>query len=182
VQNCNDAPWWTSLRNPIDPKKFPSYFEPGRTLGLRTQMSLSILEGQEKFSLDDIKRLKFSTNMLLADRVKPDLVRALKAVEKPSEEIRSGLKVMEDWDNHVSAESRGGVLFERFWQQYTNTIGRVRVAFRKRPGHLCRGSQGQGQRRQRRSGSGIREHAEGPRDRACRPCGSELCDRHREMR
>ena len=129
VQNCNDAPWWTSLRNPIDPKKFPSYFEPGRTLGLRTQMSLSILEGQEKFSLDDIKRLKFSTNMLLADRVKPDLVRALKAVEKPSEEILSGLKVMEEWDNHVSAESRGGVLFERFWQQYTNSIGRVRVAF-----------------------------------------------------
>ncbi len=129
VQNCNDAPWWTSLRNPLDPNNYPSYFEPGRILGLRTQMSLSILEGQEKFSLDEIKRLKFNNHMLLADRVKPDLIRALKAVQQPSEELRSGLRVMEAWDNEVSAESSGGVLFERFWQVYTNTIGRVRAAF-----------------------------------------------------
>ncbi len=132
VQNCNDAPWWTSLRNPLDPKNYPSYFEPGRILGLRTQMSLSILEGQEKFSLEDIKRLKFSTNMLLADRVKPDLLRALKAVANPSGDLRSGIQVMEAWDNHASADSRGAVLFERFWQLYTNSVGRVRVAFEQK--------------------------------------------------
>ena len=37
----------------------------------------------------------------------------------------------------------------------------MRVAFRKRKGHLRRGSQGQGQCRQGRRGSRIREHAEG---------------------
>jgi acyl-homoserine-lactone acylase len=36
---------------------------------------------------------------------------------------------MQQWNNDVAADSRGGVLFERFWQTYTGTIGKVRVAF-----------------------------------------------------
>jgi acyl-homoserine-lactone acylase len=66
LQNCNSAPWRTSLRDPLDPKKYPSYIEPGGTLGLRSQMSLAMLESQEKFSLADVLRLKFNTKMLLA--------------------------------------------------------------------------------------------------------------------
>jgi acyl-homoserine-lactone acylase len=118
VQNCNDPPWWTSLRNPLDPKKYPSYIEPGRTLGLRTQMSLEMLEGQEKFSLAEVMRLKFNPKMLLADRVKPDLIKAIKQVKAPSEDLQRGLAVLEAWDNRTAAESKGGVLFQRFWDTY----------------------------------------------------------------
>lgn len=112
VQNCNDPPWWTSLRNPLDKKRYPSYFEPGRTLGLRTQMSLEMIESREKFSLEDVMRLKNNTRMLLADRVKPDLLKALRAVNHP------GAALMETWDNYTNAQSRGAVLFQRFWDQY----------------------------------------------------------------
>ena len=114
VQNCNDPPWWTSLRNPLDLKRYPSYHEPGRTLGLRTQMSLEMLESKEKFSLDDVKRLKFNERMLLADRVKTDLIRALDA--------SPGRAALEAWDNTTTAGSRGGVLFQRFWDTYSKAI------------------------------------------------------------
>ncbi len=122
VQNCNDPPWWTSLRNPLDPKKYPTYFEPGRTLGLRTQMSLELLENRGKFSLDDVKRMKYHTRMLLADRVKPDLVKAARAAADAGEDLKRGLASLEAWDNNVSATSRGGVLFQRFWDTYREAV------------------------------------------------------------
>jgi len=122
VQNCNDPPWWTSLRNPLDPKKYPSYFEPGRTLGLRTQMSLAILESRPRFSFEEIRRLKFHTGMLLADRVKPDLVKAARAAANAGEDLKRGLAVLDAWDNQVSSTSRGGVLFQRFWDTHTAAV------------------------------------------------------------
>lgn len=127
VQNCNDAPWWTSLRNVLDPKRYPSYIEPGVPLRLRSQMSLEMLESQEKFSLDDVIRLKFNARMLLADRVKPDLIKALKqAIERSPDhaidDLKRGLKVIEAWDNQTTAGSRGGVLFQQFWNTYSRAV------------------------------------------------------------
>jgi acyl-homoserine-lactone acylase len=122
VQNCNDPPWFTSLRDPLDPKKYPSYFEPGRQLGLRGQMSLEMLESREKFTLEDVKRLKFNTKMLLADRVKPDLMRAMRRAANPSEDLKRGLAALETWGNQVAAASRGAVLFQRFWDTYQAAV------------------------------------------------------------
>jgi acyl-homoserine-lactone acylase len=122
LQNCNSAPWWTSLRDPLDPKKYPPYIEPGGTLSLRSQMSLEMLESQEKFSFDDVRRLKFNTKMLLADRVKPDLIKAIKQMDHPSSDLRKGLAVLETWDNRTSKDSRGGVLFKRFWDLYSGAV------------------------------------------------------------
>jgi acyl-homoserine-lactone acylase len=119
TQNCNNPPWYTSLRDPLDAKKYPGYLEQERGLGLRPQAALEMLNGQEKFSLEDVIRLKFNTKMLLADRVKPALVQALRETKTLSADQRRGLKIMEDWDNRVSAGSRGGVLFARFWDMYS---------------------------------------------------------------
>ena len=118
VQNCNDPPWWTSLGELLDPAKYPSYTEPGHRLLLRSQMSLEIMQRKEKFSLEDVKRLKYQEKILLADRVKPDLVTAVRSVQNPSEELKKGLAVIEAWDNTVARDSRGAVLFKRFWDTY----------------------------------------------------------------
>lgn len=122
LQNCNDAPWWTSLRDPLDPRKYPSYVEPGVPLRLRSQMSLAMLEGQEKFSVEDVMRLKFNPRMLLADRVKPGLVQAIQDVKSLSADLQSGLKILQAWDNRTAADSRGGVLFQRFWDTYSAAV------------------------------------------------------------
>jgi acyl-homoserine-lactone acylase len=57
--------------------------------------------------------------MLLADRVKPDLIKAIQQAVNPSADLKRGLAVMEQWNNLVAAESRGGVLFQRFWDTYS---------------------------------------------------------------
>jgi len=141
VQNCNDPPWWTSLRNLLDPTKYPSYTEPGHRLQFRSQMSLEMMEGQQKFSLEDVKRLKYNPKMLLADRVKADLIKALKSAANPSDDLKRGLAVMEAWDNTVARASRGGVLFRRFWDSY---VGLSKTPYAvawdsKKPGTTPRG-------------------------------------------
>jgi len=119
TQNCNNPPWYASLRDRLDPRKYPSYLEEARGLALRPQMALAMLESQEKFSLEDVIRLKFNTRMLLADRVKPALLQALQNAAQPSADLQSGMKVLEAWDNRVSATSKGAVLFQRFWDTYS---------------------------------------------------------------
>lgn len=123
IQNCNNPPWFVSLRDPIDSSAYPTYFERGE-LALRPQMSLEMLESQRRFSLEDVKRLKFNTKMLVAERVWPDLIRALKSRASQSEDLRLGLEAMEAWDQRVSASSRGAVLFQRFWDQYLQAAPR----------------------------------------------------------
>ncbi len=121
TQNCNNPPWFPSLRDPIDASKYPSYFERGE-LGLRPQMALEMLESQAKFSMEDVKGLKFNNKMLLADRVKPDLVKALKAMPNRSDDLQKGLAVLEAWDNQAATTSKGAMLFLQFWDRYANAV------------------------------------------------------------
>ncbi|HKA20697.1 MAG TPA: penicillin acylase family protein [Blastocatellia bacterium] len=117
IQNCNNPPWYTSLKDRIDPTKFRSYFERSE-LALRPQLALEMLERQSRFSLDDVKRMKFNTKMLIADRLKPDLIKAIRATPAPSDDLRKGLAVLESWDNTASADAKGAVLFQRFVDNY----------------------------------------------------------------
>jgi len=124
IQNCNNGPWYTSLKNSIDSGNFPRYLEEERELALRPQAALEMLNGDEKFSFEDVVRLKYNTKMLLADRVKPALVRAILESGELPEDLRRGLEAIESWDNHVSAASRGAVLFQRFWDTYSQANAR----------------------------------------------------------
>ncbi len=116
VQNANNPPWFTSLRDPIDPARFPSYFERG-PLGLRPQVVLEALDGDRRFSPEDVRELKFTTRLLLAERVLPDLLAAARRVETPTPDLASGIEVLSSWDRRVAATSVGAVLFREFWEQ-----------------------------------------------------------------
>jgi acyl-homoserine-lactone acylase len=121
IQNANNPPQFVSLRDPIDMSRFPSYFERG-PLALRPQLALQMLDGQSRFSVADVIRLKYSPRMLLADRVKPHLIRAVRASASASEDARAGADVLEGWDNTVSASSRGSFLFQQFWDSYSGAV------------------------------------------------------------
>ena len=121
IQNANNPPWFVSLRDPIDPRTYPRYLERG-ALALRPQLALDLLETRETFSVNDVIDLKFNTRMLLAERVKPALIDALKAAPSPSADVRAGLTALEAWDGRVSAGSRGAVLFQRFWDAYAAEV------------------------------------------------------------
>lgn len=117
VQNANNPPWFATVRERLDPKNFPPYMEQGAP-GLRPQMALTMLESKQRWSPDDIVRLKYATDMLLPRRVLPDLFAAGAAVPSPSADLRTGLRILRSWDRKAAARSRGAVLFQNFWNIY----------------------------------------------------------------
>lgn len=119
VRNENDPPYFTNLHRPLERAKYPENF-PEVRLRLRSQHSLELLHNKRKFSLEDVVREKHSMRMLLADRVKADLVAAVRASD-PAPEVAAAIELIERWDNTVAAESRGAVLFERWWSHYLAT-------------------------------------------------------------
>jgi acyl-homoserine-lactone acylase len=121
VQNANNPPRYVSGADPIDMETRPSYVERG-ALGLRPQLALRLLGERAKYSPDDLIALKFETRMLLADRVKPALIDALRAGRSLDPDAQAGLATLEAWDGRVAATSRGAALFIRFWDTYAAEV------------------------------------------------------------
>ena len=121
VQNANNSPWYTSLRDRLDPARFPSYVE-RRPLALRPQRALQMLEARDRFSVADAVGLKFDTRMLVADRVKPALLEAARATVAPSADLVRAIELMERWDNRAAADSPGAVVFYQFWDTYGRAL------------------------------------------------------------
>jgi acyl-homoserine-lactone acylase len=116
VHNENDSPHFTNMRERVDTtNKYPNFEKP--ELLLRSQLAIELIGGKDRMSLEDVIRRKHSYRMLLADRVKPDLIAAVKAT-KPAGDTAAALSLLEAWDNTAAPESRGGMLFEVWWTQY----------------------------------------------------------------
>lgn len=116
VENSNDPPYLTNLHQPLDRARYPENF-PDPKLGLRTQMSLQLIDTDKKLSLEDVIALKHSYHMLLADRVKSDLLAAVRAAN-PAPDVAQAADALARWDNTVAPASKGGVLFEIWWRRY----------------------------------------------------------------
>jgi acyl-homoserine-lactone acylase len=127
VHNENDAPYYTNMRQPLDPAAYPSYFPPPR-LGLRSQLAISLIDNDRKLSLEDVIALKHSYRSLLAERVGDDLVAAVRATH-PAGDVARAADLLAAWDKKVSPESRGGVLFETWWRRYASPAVAGRLPF-----------------------------------------------------
>ena len=123
VQNSNDPPYYTNLNVYLDPAEYQMHL-PEPRLRLRTQLSLQLIHTEDKLSLEDVVALKHNMKMLLADRVKNGLVSAVRSSE-PSAEVIEAVQLIEEWDNTVSAESKGSVLFEAWWQEYRRALKEI---------------------------------------------------------
>ena len=118
VHNENDAPHFANLRALLDTARYPDNVERGE-LRLRSQHALQLIANTKKFSLEEVVRRKHSYRMLLADRVKDDLLRTVKTSAPAGDStLRRAAAVLQAWDNTVAPESRGGLLFETWWRRY----------------------------------------------------------------
>jgi len=116
VHNENSSPHFTNIREKIDTtNKYPNLEKPA--LSLRSQLALQLVGGTNKVTLEDVVKLKHSYRMLLADRVKPDLLAAVKATN-PTGDVAAAAAMMAKWDNTAAADSKGAMLFETWWQRY----------------------------------------------------------------
>ena len=90
---------------------------------MRTLRSLRMITEDPKISYEQLLAKKHSTRMELADKVLPDL---LKAANGASEAAR----VLEKWDRQTDVDSRGGVLFQLFVDQYFSGAGGIAAKLR----------------------------------------------------
>jgi len=121
VQNANNPPWFVSKTDPLSPGAYPADIEPGE-LGLRPQLALQLIEAGGKLTVDDVRALKFSNRMLLAERVRDDLLAAAGRAA-PSDDLREARDTLAAWDGTSSATATGAVLFQRFWELYRRALG-----------------------------------------------------------
>ena len=120
VRNENDSPHYTNL-NAVMEHDFPDFWVQEPRLRMRSQHGIMLLHNDSIFSLEDAVETKHSMRMILADRVKDDLVAAVRASGAGGEVARA-TDLLEQWDNTVAAESRGGVLFEAWWNEYRDRL------------------------------------------------------------
>lgn len=116
IHNENDSYHYTNLNELLDDPRVPAAWQ-SRRLRLRSQLALELIHGDERLTLEDVIRLKHSPKMLLADRVKDDLVAAVRSAD-PTPDVESALELVAAWDNEATADGRGAVLFLTWWQIY----------------------------------------------------------------
>jgi acyl-homoserine-lactone acylase len=118
LHNENDPFYYTNLNEIFDRDDFPSYF-PKLSFGLRSQKSYELIRNRnQKLSLQDIIKRKYNEGMLLADRVKGDLVTAVQNTD-PTGEVAKAIDLIVNWDNTASKRAReayflpsgGGVMY-----------------------------------------------------------------------
>lgn len=120
IHQENDPFHFTNLNEPFKASDFPAYF-PQPKLGLRSQLSLDLIGHNDKLTLEDVVARKHDMRILLAERVKPDLLQALADATLNTDE-KDATELLKVWDNTVAAESRGSALFEMWWDKYVSLV------------------------------------------------------------
>ncbi|MGK7880382.1 MAG: acylase, partial [Crocosphaera sp.] len=113
LQNTNDPPWTSTNPANLKAEDFPPYFAP-QDLGkvtdiLRSQRSIKLLSKSDKLSLEDVINKKFSSKLLITDRILDILISTAKALANPIG--IEAAEVLEKWDRQTNPDSRGAVLF-----------------------------------------------------------------------
>jgi acyl-homoserine-lactone acylase len=116
LHNENDSPHFANVRQRVNTVNAYPNIEPP-TLRLRSQHAIELIGGTRKVSLEDVIRLKHSDRMLLADRVKRDLLAAVRST-KPAGDVAAAAALLRRWNNTAAPDSKGAMLFEIWFLRY----------------------------------------------------------------
>ena len=112
VQNCNDSPWTCTHPMVLDPAEWTPHIAPEPRHTPRAQRSIRLLSQSGKIGLADLKAMKLSTRVELADHFVDDLVAA--ARQSGGERAHRAAGVLQRWDRATENGSDGALLFHRF--------------------------------------------------------------------
>lgn len=120
LQNANDPPWTVTWPLVFKPDAYAAYVAP-REMSFRPQRSASMLMADSSITFDELVQYKHSTHMLLADRVLPELLAAVRITGDA--DAKRAAVVLAAWDGNANADSRGAVLFSAWVQQWLGPVG-----------------------------------------------------------
>jgi acyl-homoserine-lactone acylase len=120
VIQSNDTPDYINLNVALERDTVAPNL-PDPRLRLRSQHAFELVHNDRRLGLEDVMELKHSPRMLLAERVLDDLLDAVDAFGAEAD-MAEAVAVLRAWDRTASSESRGGVLFERWANQYLSEV------------------------------------------------------------
>ena len=121
LQNSNDPFHLTNLHEPISAEGLPENY-PEPLLRTRSQHSLELIDNDKKLTLEDIVEMKHSMRALTAERMKEDLVKALRNENDP--ELSKVADYLDQWDGQFAADSRGSVVYYEWIRSFADKVGR----------------------------------------------------------
>lgn len=120
VQQANDTPHYINLNLTLGLDSVPANL-PEPRLRLRSQLSFELIHGNDRLTLDDVVERKHSPRMLAAERMVDDLLRIIDRSVAPAE-LAEARDALASWDRTAAADSRGGVLFARWLDEYQERV------------------------------------------------------------
>ncbi|MDX1492901.1 MAG: penicillin acylase family protein [Longimicrobiales bacterium] len=123
VQQANDTPHYINLNVRLGSDTVPANL-PEPRLRLRSQLSFDLIHGDDVLTMDDVIRRKHSPRMLAAERTLDDLLEIVRA-SQGARDLQEASDVLAAWDRTAAVDSRGGVLFARWFDAYTDLADTV---------------------------------------------------------
>jgi len=116
IQNANDPPWTCTYRPVLQPERFPGYLSP-QGMALRPQRAVNMIKNDSLVTPSGLAAYKLNTGMEAADRFLPDLLAAVNRF--PDTMAIKAVAVLRSWDRATNLDSRGAVLFTRWFDKIT---------------------------------------------------------------
>ena len=114
VQNANDPPWNCTSPGLLAHRDYPGYISP-LGMSLRAQRAVNMVKSGGPVTMEKLEGYKLNTGMEAADRFLKELIHAgIGATDSLS--LRA-LAVLQRWDGMTNADSRGAVLFSRWFDR-----------------------------------------------------------------
>ncbi|WP_030775726.1 penicillin acylase family protein [Streptomyces sp. NRRL S-920] len=137
VENSNDSAWLTNADRPITgyERVFGSL---GTQRSVRTRGAIEDVSAMAKrggLTVGDLQRQQFANRVPVADLAGEDTARACAALPggtatgsdgKPVD-VSKACTALARWDRTMNTDSRGALLFDRFWRKLTATVPNARL-------------------------------------------------------
>ncbi len=124
VENSNDSAWLTNADRPLTgyERVFGTVATP-RSLRTRGAVEdVSAMAEKGGLTVGDLQRQQFANRAPAGDLAAADAAKACTALAADRPELKDACDVLRRWDRTVNGDSRGALLFDRFWRRLVASV------------------------------------------------------------
>ncbi|MFF4160357.1 penicillin acylase family protein [Streptomyces sp. NPDC001678] len=132
AENSNDSPWLANADRPLT--GYPRIFgDTGTERSYRTRGAVedvAAMARRGKLTVDDLQKLQFSDRAPAGDLAAADAGKACAALpggratgsDGTAVDVSAACGVLARWDRTTRTDSKGALLFDRFWRKFTAAV------------------------------------------------------------